>query len=147
MREFHATNVPWVTEQDQRFLPGGSYALSSRSFKWMKTQFKLPRNGSTQERLQSDPLARSWTVRRPLTRTVSTFQVHYPLRPGPRKERGIGRPVKPTACVLDSATEPDELKSFQPSLLCNRSLPMYLNDDRAVPPTSFEQMRGLTTWI
>jgi hypothetical protein len=145
VREFCATNVPYGTEQDQRFLRIGSSAVSGVGAKRMKIQFKLPRNESAQGRLHSDPMAGHWTVCRPLTRIVSTFQIQIPLHPGPRKERGICCPAVWTTPVPASATEPNELESFQPSMLCTRSLPIYFSDDRAVPPTSYEQMRGLTT--
>ena len=107
MRKILVTNVPYGTEQDERFLRAGAPAVSSFSANWMKTQFKLSRN--------------------------------------PRKERGTACHAAQTTHVPSSATEPHELECFQPSMLCNRSLPIYLSDDRAVPPTSFEQMRGLTT--
>jgi hypothetical protein len=137
VREFCATNVPYGAAQDQRFLRDGWSAVSSRSAKWMKTRFKLPRNGSVSEPLQADPLAGYWTVCRSLTRIVSTtFQLQIPLHPGPRKERGICRPAVWTTPVSGSATETDEREGFQPSMLCNRSLPIYFSGGRAVPPTS-----------
>jgi len=146
VREFYATNVPSGTEQGQRFLRDDSSAFSGLSAKRMKTQFKLTRIGTVSERLQSDPLTGNRTVRRPLTRIVSTFRLRIPLHPGPRRERGMGCPAVKTTRIPSSGSEPNELESFQPSMLCTRSLPIYFSDDRAFPPTSFEQMRGLTTW-
>jgi hypothetical protein len=140
-----ATNVPYCTKQTERFLRARSSAGSSISTKWMKTLFGLPRMGSVQERSPSDSSAGNWTARRPLTRFASAFQIHVPSHKGLRAEHGIYSSARRSAHVTSSATEPKEHESFQPSMLCNRSLPIYFNDDRAVPPTTNEQMRGLTT--
>jgi hypothetical protein len=146
VREICATNLPCGMEPDKRFLRAGAPAVSNLSAKWMKTQFKLPRNGSAQGRPQLDASAGSWTAtaRRPLTRIASTFQLQIPFGQGPRKESGTGCHAAQTTQGLRSATQPHELDRFQPSMLCNRSLPIYLSNDRAVPPNSYEQMRGLT---
>jgi hypothetical protein len=146
MPGIRATKVPYRMEQTERFLRSGLPAGSSISAKWMKTLFGLPRLGSVQGRLQSDSLAGNWTALRPLTRFASAFQVNIPLHPDLRAEYGICSSARRSAHVPSSASEPKEHESFQPSMLCNRSLPIYLqSDDRAVPPTSNGQMRGLTT--
>jgi hypothetical protein len=145
MSRICATNVPYRAEQTERLSRTGSSAGSSLSIKWMKTLFALPRMGSAQERSQSDPLSGNWTARRPLIRYASPFQLPIPLHQGLYAEHGIGSSAWRSTHLPSSATGPKEHESFQPSMLCNRSLPIYFNDDRAVPPTTNEQMRGLTT--
>jgi hypothetical protein len=133
-----ATNVPYRTEQTEWFLRAGSIAVSSLSAKWMKTQFGLPHIGSAEGRPQSDLLAGNWTARRPLPCFASAFQSQDLLHQSHYAEHGMCYPVPRTTHVSSPATEPDELESLQPSMLCNRLLPIYFSDDRALPPTSNE---------
>ena len=146
MRETCASNVACGTEPDKKFLRDGAPAVFSSSTKWMKTQFKLPRNGSTEGRPPSDASAGIWTAtaRRPLTRIVSTFQLQIPFGQGPRKEHGTGSHAVQTTLGQSSATEPHGLDRFHPSMLCNRSLPIYFSDDRMGTQIHNEQVRGLT---
>ena len=146
VREICATNLPCGTEPDKRFLRAGAPAVSVLSAKWMKTQFKLPRNGSAHGRPQSDASAGSWTAtaRRPLTRITSTLGLRIPFGQGPRKEHGTGGHAAQTTLGQSSATEPHGLDRFHPPMLCNRSLPIYLSDDRMGTQIHNEQVRGLT---
>ena len=106
MRRIIVTNVLCGAEPDKRFLRDGAPAVSSFSAKWVKTQFKLPRN--------------------------------------PRKEPGTGGHAAQTTVGQSSATELHGLDRFHPSMLCNRSLPIYFSDDRMGTQIHNEQVRGLT---
>lgn len=128
-----ATNVPYRKKQAKRLLRTGAPAVSILSAKRMKTQFSLPNAGSAEGPPQSGPLARNGTARRPLTRFASAFQPKIPLRQRPGVERGRCYPALRATHLACAATEPKELESFQPSMQCNRSLPIYFSDDRAVP--------------
>jgi hypothetical protein len=128
-----ATNVPYRKEQPERLLRTGAPAVSILSAKRMKIQFSLPRTGSAEGRPQSNPLAGNGTARRPLTRFASAFKPQNPVHRGLGAEHRICYLASRATHLRCSATEPNKLESFQPSMLCNRSLPIYFSDDRAVP--------------
>jgi hypothetical protein len=126
VREFSTTNVTYRTGQYFCSARAGAPVASSRTDPWMmKTLFDLAQNGTAQGPLLSQALAGKQTARRPLSPIASTFQPQIPSHQGVREEFGKGRSALRTTSVPSSATEPDQLESFQPSMLCNHSLPIY----------------------
>ena len=128
-----ATHVPYRREQAKRLLRTGAHAVSILSAKRLKTEFSLPRAGSAEGRPQLGPRAGNGMARRPLTRFASALQPKIPLHRGSGAEYGICYPASRATHLPCAATEPKELESFQPSMQCNPSLPIYFSDDRAVP--------------
>lgn len=105
MREFSATNVPYPTEQSFPFRCGTAFVPSSFGNLWM--------------------------AHRSPSSFASSLQLQIPLHEGFQEEFRNRRSSARTTPAPGSATEPGELESFQPSMLCNRSLPIYfLTTDR-----------------
>lgn len=151
MREFSATYVPYRMGQYFRSRRAAAPAASSSSPKWEKTQFNLPPNESApieyvHDRPQAEPMTGKPTARHSLTSIASTFQQQNPQHEGFREEFGNGGSASRKTSVPGSLTEADALEGFQPSMLCKRSLPIYLLKTERFPQLHSKYMRGLTTW-
>jgi len=138
VREFSTTNVPHRSEQHSGALRAGAPAVSNLSATWMKAQFDPPPNesapmGSAYSRPQLQPLTAKRTERHSLTPIASAFKPQIPQLEGFAEEFGNSCSASRTTSISGSATEPDELEGFQPSLLCNRSLPIYLLTTQRFP--------------
>jgi hypothetical protein len=146
VREFSATNVPHRSEQDSLSLRAGVPATFSPSAPGMKTLFDLLPDESAQGRTHTGLLTEPSRTSPPLNPIVSMLKPRVPQLEGNAEEFVNGRSATRKTRVSRSGTEPDELEGFQPSMLCTRSLPIYLLKTEPFPQLHSRYMRGLTTW-